>query len=228
MKFILSFAKRSIKIIASYGILDLVKFLAHYLILNIKLRKKLSLISIKHKIENPGISHQKFLNINYWLFENMRRFYKLGLQKKKKELRILDLGTGPGYFPFICTFYGYEVESLDKPDNEMYNDMIKELGIKRYEENICSYKDINIEKKHDLITAFMICFNNHRLSNLWHISEWEYFLNSLFKNNLNTGGEICLLLNAETTEEPINKELLKYFASINAKIKDTTIHIKNT
>ena len=34
-------------------------------------------------------------------------------KKKKDELKILDIGTGPGFFPVILTQAGYQVTAVD-------------------------------------------------------------------------------------------------------------------
>ena len=34
-------------------------------------------------------------------------------QKEKKDLRILDIGTGPGFFPTILSEAGYEIDAAD-------------------------------------------------------------------------------------------------------------------
>ncbi len=222
-----SYLKCIISLIPNCGICSLFPFLKNYFVIKKNIRGKLSLIRDKYKIENPSISYQKYLEINYWLFETLRRFYVLGLHKKHKKIKILDIGTGAGYFPFICNFYGYEAEALDVPDNEMYNEIIKELEIKRYVQYIDSFEKIDVHRKYDLISAFMICFNRHGQQDVWHIREWEYFLNSLHDNNLNPGGEMFLSFNAETAEEPVNKELLAYFAANNAEIDGNTVHIKS-
>lgn len=99
----------------------------------------------------------------------------------------------------------------------MYNEIIDALGIKRYGKKIDSFKKIDVAKKFDLITAYLICFNNHKKSDLWHIREWDFFLNDLFDNNLLQGGKIYLSFNLETVEEPMDKKLLAYFDAINAK-----------
>jgi len=179
----------------------------------------------KYKLNNPVISFEKYLDIDYWLCENLRRVYALGLHKRDRKLRILDIGTGAAYFPYICRHFGHEVEAVDLPGNEMYNEIISAFGIKRYDRSISAFQDLGIPGKYDLVTAYMICFNCHKQPALWHIREWEYFLDGLRKNNLNPGGEVFLAFNAETPEEPVSKELLAYFAANGAKIDGSTVLI---
>ena len=209
------------------GITQLPAFLKNYFFLRKEVSKNISSIKEKYEIANPGVSYQKYMDIDYWLFENLRRAYVLGLHKMTEKIAILDIGTGPGYFPFICGFYGHDAEALDVPDNEMYNEMKVKLGIKRYDQRILPFRNLDIYRKYDLITAFMICFNNHQQPDLWHIREWEHFINSLFSRNLHPGGEVVLSFNAETPQEPISKELLSYFIGNGAKVDGNTVFLKS-
>lgn len=215
------------EIISRCGIAKLCTFLSDYSKLKRQLANVIAPIAVRHKVDNPGMSFQKYLDIDYWLFESMRRCYVLGLHNLGRKLMILDIGTGAAYFPFVCKYYGHEVEAVDLADNEMYNEILSALGIKRYDQYIRSFNNLATSKRYDLITAFMICFNCHKQPDLWHIREWEHFLSSLHDNNLNSGGEVFLSFNAESAEEPVNNELLAYFSANNAEVDNTTVHIKS-
>jgi SAM-dependent methyltransferase len=202
------------------------RFVSDYHTLRKILRKRLATIIDKFSIAHPGDAYQKYLDIDRWLYESMRRFYFLGLKKSKEKKAILDLGTGAGYFPFICNYYGHKAEAIDVPDNPMYNEIIRELGITRYTQYIRAFKDLEINKQYDLITAAMICFNNHKTSNVWHIKEWDYFLKSVSRRNLKPDGQFFLSFNSETEEEPVNKELLEYFVSNNGDLNNVEVFLK--
>jgi hypothetical protein len=202
------------------------RFVSDYRILRKQLDNRLSKIITKYKIDNPGIAFQKYLDIDRWLYESLKRVYFLGLNNPDIKKSILDLGTGAGYFPFICNFYGHRAEALDVPDNDMYNQIIKELGITRYTQYIKEYQDLDVNKQYDLITGFMICFNNHKTPNVWHIKEWDYFLKSISRKNLKPNGNVFLSLNAETEEEPASRELLDYFASHHGVVNDLEVSLK--
>lgn len=216
-----------LEIISRCGIAKLYTFSSDYFTLKRQLASLIAPIAERHKVDNPGISFQKYLDIDYWLFETMRRCYLLGLHNPGRKLRILDIGTGAAYFPFVCRYYGHDVEAVDVPDNEMYNEIVTAFGIKRYDQYIRSFSNLATDKRYDLITAFMICFNCHKQPDLWHIREWEYFLSSFLNNNLNPGGEVFLSFNAESAEEPVSKELLAYFFANNAMVYGTEVHIKS-
>lgn len=202
------------------------QFVLDYRILRRSIKKRLANIIEQHKVDDPGIAFQKFLDTDRWVYENMRRVYFLGLNKANNKMIILDVGTGAGYFPFICNYYGHRAEALDVPDNEMYNQIIRELGITRYTQTIKAYEDLDVNNQYDLITGFMICFNNHKTPDVWHIQEWDYFLKSVCKKNLRPGGNIFVSFNAENEEEPVSKELLDYFVLNNGELKNLDVYFK--
>jgi hypothetical protein len=207
------------------GIYGFPKFFKDYIKINWQVKKRLASLN-KYKVSNPGESFEKYLDSNFWICETLIRAYNLNLHKSPRKLRILDIGTGFGYFPFICNYYGHIAESIDMGNNKLYNSTILALDVVRYDQKIQAYTKINLNKKYDLITAFMICFNGHKSSDLWHIKEWDFFLESLEENNLLSGGKVFLSFNEESdTSEPVSSSLLGYFSSINAKITKYNVSI---
>ena len=94
----------------------------------------------------------------------------------------------------------------------MYNSIIELLEINRINHKISFEQNLPLPEnlKFDLVTAFMICFNNHKKDNLWHIEEWDWFLKSLFQQ-LQLEGKIFLSFNEESASNPIDKNLYNYF-----------------
>jgi SAM-dependent methyltransferase len=209
------------------GVAETFRFWSDYGKLKRDLARKLAPIAARHRIDSPGVSYQKYLEIDYWLFENLRRVFVLGLDRHPRKLKILDIGCGAAYFLYACRYYGHEVEGLDVPDNEMYNEIVAALGIKRYSKYITKFEDLPTAERYDLITAFMICFNCHNTPEVWYIKEWESFLASLHDRNLNADAEVVLSFNCERNGDPINPELLAYFLSRNATIEVPKIHMKS-
>src|SRR5687767_13313295 len=62
--------------------------------------------------EPPPHGYSKYLDIRFWMARSLTEFFLLRLDRQK-SLRILDIGTGAGYFPYICSFYGHKVVALD-------------------------------------------------------------------------------------------------------------------
>jgi len=57
----------------------------------------------------------KYLNIAEWYPVSLKHALMLDLDKTKKPLKILDIGSGAGYFLFICRNLGHNVTGLDLP-----------------------------------------------------------------------------------------------------------------
>jgi hypothetical protein len=216
--------KTYIKLLLSHGVGNSFRFMSDFMKLRKDIKRRIAGIDEQFRIDNPGVAYQKYLDVDYWLYECLRRVYLLQLHKGPAK-KIIDLGTGAGYFPFVCRYYGHDAEALDVPDNEMYNRIIHELGIKRYGQYIYANKDLDVDKKYNLITAFMICFNNHKSPGLWHIKEWAYFLKSVSEKNLEPGGKIFLSFNAESDEEPVSKDLISYFKTKQAKVNGIEVSL---
>ena len=224
---LIDISQRVVKLTLRYGPSSAIHFLKSYLRLKKEIGAKINDIVKKHRVENPGAAFQKYLALHYWLFIALERVFQLGLHESTTK-RILDLGTGAGYFPYACRYFGHDVEALDVPDNAMYNEIIEKLHIKRHTQYIEKFRDIDIGGKFDLVTAFMICFNNHKKADVWHDDEWAYFLSSVSKHQLLDDGVIFLSLNAESEDVPIHPELIEYFRIAGAKIHGLEILMKKS
>ena len=59
----------------------------------------------ENKIGKKG--KRKYFAIKGYMLENLRYIYRLGLQNSSRPVHILDIGTGFGYFPFLCHYFGH-------------------------------------------------------------------------------------------------------------------------
>jgi hypothetical protein len=211
------------------GILKLLTIYWHKFILKRILSLKLKSIIKKYYLGNASneIDASKYLDLDTWVLENLGRIFQLGLNAKK-GLSILDISTGCGYFPYIANYFGNNAEGTDLPDCEVYNETTSELRLKRQICEITAFNKIEIEGRYDLITGYMICFNNHSKPDLWHIDEWQFFLRNLVDNHLSQEGEIFFSFNPEKPEEPVSQGLLDYFSSKQAIVTlDSVFFDKN-
>ena len=146
--------------------------------------EKFNFYKDKYKNTSPYPGSSKYLNIEEWMEDKILEVYRLGLNKSLK-LDILDIGTGAGYFPYVCNYYGHNSRALDLETTPMYNDIIKLLNINRKNYEIKSYEKLpDMGIKFDLITAFAICFNNHDTSEVWNINEWDFFFKGFSKKSI--------------------------------------------
>jgi|GEM_PF-2200887 hypothetical protein len=169
----------------------------------------LSQLSPKYLEDVGTIGYQKYLNIDYWVLENVRRVFTLGLHDSQPK-KILDISTGAGFFPYVCRYFGHYVYATDVSDNDMYNEIIDLLNIPRVILSIEKFKPLLIKHQYDMITSFMICFNSHKTPQMWLKGEWSYFFSDLLPN-LNDGGAIYLSFNEEEDNEQSQNDLFNSF-----------------
>lgn len=170
---------------------------------------------------NPGFS--KFLDLNTFLPMTYQHFVYAGLVGSP-PLDILDLGTGAGYFPFLCRLRGHRVHSTDLPGHAFYTEMVNLLGVRRTEHRIERFVPLPDWGRYDLITGFLVVFNNHRVENLWGPAEWEFFINDLREHHAKPGARLVLRLNRDPPGPEghfYTPELLAYFLSQGAEIDGT-------
>lgn len=185
-------------VIVRFGLRRAAYFLFHFYILNNQIRKILGKKLEKYKLENPGKLPEKYLDYSFWIFENLLRAFDLELYRKQ-DLKILDIGCGPGYFAYIANYFGHYAEGLDLASNEIYNLLVKELSISRDIKEIKKSEELNLgsNRTYDFITAFMICFDGHGTNQTWKKSDWMFFVDDIQKNYLKANGKIVLGLNPD-------------------------------
>ncbi len=221
-----TFLRQELDVLSTVNFFELISFYLNLFRFNRKIRIRLKSRSKQH---NPDLTAQeKYLNYRFWLKESLIRFYKLGLHCDKKKT-ILDIGTGTGYFPFICNEFSHQGFCLDVPDNELYDQITDSLGLIKFKKYINSfeYLQLNTNERFDLITAYMICFNNHKEENLWSYEEWEFFISDLQNNYLKKDGKILLNFNEEYPGIYFSNELLGYFKGMNYAVDGNNILIEN-
>jgi SAM-dependent methyltransferase len=168
-----------------------------------------------------------FILKELFIQEALIRVQKLHLNNSKSKLSILDLGTGAGYFPFICNYYQNESEAIDISGNKFYDESTNALKLKKYHQKIIFDEKLTTNKKYDLVCAYMICFNGHKSEALWANKEWGAFLINIIENNLNSNGRIFLSFNLENDGKPFSKDLKQFFSFFASEITNNEIMIQN-
>ncbi len=101
----------------------------------------------------------------------------------------------------------------------MYGELFEVLGLKRVVWEVKAYEPLpDLGERFDLVTAFSICFNGHKRTDLWTSKEWAFFLNDLEKRFLQTGGEIFLGMNPEEDGSFYTPALKQFFIERGAQI----------
>jgi SAM-dependent methyltransferase len=171
----------------------------------------------RHAVDDPGGGWRKYLDLDRWIGINLRRVQELELDWGRRK-SILDLGSGAGYFLYICHWLNHRTLGLDIDDVPMYGEMFRTLGLKRVLWRVEAFQPLPaFDRKFDLITAFMICFNGHKSPSLWGPSEWSFFLDDL-QTRLNPGGRIRLGFNREKDGSFYTDDLRRFFRARGAEI----------
>jgi SAM-dependent methyltransferase len=155
---------------------------------------------------DPAPGYSKYLDVRYWLHAKLRRVHALGLHRPPYR-RVLDLGTGTGYFPFLASTLGNSSVALDVGDIPFYDEMIALLGVERHSHTIHAYEPLPALGRFDLVTAFQICFNRRENGEDWGVAEWDFFRRDVGDHLLEPGGRLVLEFNGLPSHE-----VAKYFA----------------
>jgi SAM-dependent methyltransferase len=176
----------------------------------------------RYVVADPGADWPKYLDLDRWIRVNIRRIRQLELDLARPS-QILDLGCGAGYFLYIAQLLGHSGVGLDMDRLPMFREITRLLDVRRVVQRIEAFRPLpNFGQKFDLITAFMICFNNHKMPGLWGVPEWEFFLNDLAKH-LKPRGRVWLELNQEYDETFYTPHLKEFFQKRGAKIDEQKV-----
>jgi SAM-dependent methyltransferase len=176
----------------------------------------------RYAVASPGADWPKYLDLDRWIGINIRRIRQIELDLARPK-RILDLGCGAGYFLYIAQLLGHSGLGLDMDRLSMFREVTRLLGVRRVVQRIEAFRSLpDFGEKFDLITAFMICFNNHKMPDLWKVPQWEFFLDDLEKN-LTPRGRVWLELNQEYDGTFYTPELKEYFQKRGARIDEQKV-----
>lgn len=135
----------------------------------------------------------KYLNLNQWLPKHLKLSKILNLSKLKNK-RILDIGSGPGWFSYLAKLLGHSAVGIDiKNRPQIYKSLCKALKVDVIEHVILPDQRLPALGSFDYIVALMASFYLHRN---WQVENWEFFLNELERMS-NTDATILLELNSE-------------------------------
>lgn len=176
----------------------------------------------RYGVADPGADWPKYLDLDRWIGVNIRRIRQLELDVARPS-QILDLGCGAGYFLYIAQLLGHSGIGLDMDRLAMFREITELLGVRRVVKQIEAFHPLpDFGQKFDVITAFMICFNNHKMPGLWGVPEWEFFLDDLAKH-LKPRGRVWLELNQEYDETFYTPQLKEFFKKRGAKINEQKV-----
>jgi SAM-dependent methyltransferase len=173
-----------------------------------------------HRPGSPQIN--RFEDIAYWIDINVERAQDLWLDRAP-PLRILDLGSGAGYFLFVCKHLGHHVLGLDTDNEPLFRATIELLDVPRIIGRIERQTPLpDLHQTFDLVTAHRICF--HRVGKVrdgieWSPADWEFFINDIRTRFLTDNGRLLLDFNPRPNGSSFfTPELRRLFLSQGARI----------
>jgi len=156
-------------------------------------------IRSRYAVANPGIDWQKFVEFERWFSKYILRAEDLGLDFGRRK-RILDIGSGAGFFLYVCQKLGHDclgldfLEGQDPKAAQFYTETFALFGLERVIWRVTPFVPLpDLGAPFDLVTAFMICFDDP-LEKRWKRAEWEFFMDDL-QSRMHPGGQIRLELN---------------------------------
>jgi hypothetical protein len=172
---------------------------------------------------DPSQLYYKYLNAEKHIRVNLGRAYALGLHQMT-GLNILDIGTGSGFFPFVCAYFGHRAISIDKGDNPIFDDMIGLLQVDRTVSSVQAFQRLpDLGRQFDLVTAFRGVF--HRINKpVWGVPEWTFFLNDVASDLLLDDGRLFMDLNRGSDKRPYQENVRKLFLSYGARLSGTKVY----
>ncbi len=174
-------------------------------------------IQRRHGVDEVRHGPRKYLDLERWIAINIRRVEELELDWGRRQ-SVLDVGSGAGYFLYICKWLGHRTLGLDIGNGRVFGEVFHALGLERLVWRVEAWQPLtDLGRKFDLITAFMICFNGHKGPKLWKRTEWAFFLDDL-ETRLRPGGRIRLGFNREKDGKFFTDDLREYFLSRGAEI----------
>lgn len=120
-----------------------------------------------------------------YIQEKLSVAHYLNLHKTKGK-KLLDIGTGAGWFPYICKLYGHTCIGTDILGRTDYDPAYKFLDILVIEELIYPHQPIQVQDKFDYIVSLRSFFPNR--PSVWELNDWKYFFNDIEKNIKDNGG----------------------------------------
>jgi SAM-dependent methyltransferase len=154
---------------------------------------------------------------------SLYRVRRLNLQQGA-PLDILDIGTGPGVFPYVCRKFGHHAVCTDIETTPYFNDVTRFLELDRRVWEVQRFVPApDLGQKFDLVVATNIGFNTIRdseaapgVKRVWHTAEWDFFLEDLASRVVKPGGRVYLTINQfqrRKANTDGDRALLAHFAS---------------
>jgi SAM-dependent methyltransferase len=148
----------------------------------------------------------------------LKRALRLGLDQAP-PLRVLDIGTGAGFFAVVCAAYGHACNTIDTDTEEVFADLVRGHGVRQEVAAIRAFAPFPVPGPYDLITAFAPGFHIHDDRRLWGAPEWADLLDRALAE-LAPRGRFAIVFNPSYGGARYTPEILAEFERRGAKVDD--------
>jgi|CXWL01.1.fsa_nt_gi SAM-dependent methyltransferase len=143
----------------------------------------------------PSNKAPKFLELNYWFQDSVAQYLWAKIGDDGRKLRVLDIGSGCGYFLVVCRHLGHEVMGLDLDEEALYRDSFDFFGLERMIHRIEPGHPLPpLPRKMDVISAYLTCFNHLPDGSPWSAEGWRFFLDDI-RGRLADHGRVIIRFN---------------------------------
>ena len=167
-----------------------------------KIRHIVSISKDQFLVENQT---NRYFNgpIEKWIREKLAVVYWLGLHQCS-EKRVIDLGTGAGWFVYICKKFGHESYGTDILNRPEYEAGYRFLNINIIGKLSYPMEKICLEEQFDYITTMRSFIGQRPRS--WTKDEWKFFFEDM-QNYLKENGALYISCNCGTKLDTQYKNL---------------------
>jgi hypothetical protein len=168
----------------------------------------------------------KYFDNERWLLSMWKQAVRLDLHELLPQ-RVLDLGTGPGHFPYVCRVLGHDAWGINRPGEVAYLALTKWMDVNLVEHKIRARVPLpTFPAPFDTVTAFRVGFNSTGLRGknvLFDIEDWAFFLDDIRESVLKPNGRLVLKMIGQDGYGYAglkfgDKPLMEYFESRGAVI----------
>ena len=153
-------------------------------------------------------------DVEHWIDINVGRAQDLWLDRSA-PMRILDLGSGAGYFLYVCQFLGHSGIGFDVDDDPFFGAMTRYFKVPRIISRIQPSVPLpDLGGKFDLVTGYRVCFQRTSREpdgtwNEWTAADWRFFINDVRSRFLKPGGRLLLDFNPRADGSPFFTSALR-------------------
>lgn len=181
-------------------------------------RKGFAKIHERHTRSGKSFNQEKYLDLEGWMKVNVKRVRNQRIRAAPPRLRVLDIGSGAGYFLHIMRCLGHDALGLDIDAQQIFRETFAEFGLARVIHRITAFERLpDLGEPFDIVTGHLTCFNRHEGGADWGAAEWDFFLRDV-ETHLKAGGRMQFELNVRRDGRHMGADLRDSFRALGGRV----------